>query len=164
MSTPDIKIKLGMTVKDAATGFQGVCNLITEQLNGNFLIAIQPVAKEDNTMSEAMFFDYHMVDIVDKGVSERALPLVESPIMPGMEVRDIPTGFLGTVTSRTWYLNGCFRVKVESKVSKDNEVKHDYFEHERLEVIPPKKSDEPKPEVKQTKAGGPITKVPKGLR
>lgn len=54
----------------------------------------------------------------------------------GEKVKDIITGWKGTVTARIEYLNGCLQYCVESKVDKEGKMKKaPYIDEGQLELI-----------------------------
>jgi hypothetical protein len=54
----------------------------------------------------------------------------------GSKVRDTITGFEGIATGRSQFLNGCVSVCVtRSEVTKDGEVKLEWFDEQRIEVV-----------------------------
>ncbi len=54
----------------------------------------------------------------------------------GSKVKDKVTGFVGIVTSRTEYLNGCVRCSVTPKVKKDNKIiEAEWVDEMQLEVV-----------------------------
>jgi hypothetical protein len=109
MKGKQMEIKLGQTVEDASCGFRGIAIQRVEQLNGNIQIAIQPPCGEDKgAYPNAMFVDYHFVNVLDDGVSDRTTPVNEAkPIPLGSTARDKATGFSGVVIERIEYMNGC---------------------------------------------------------
>jgi len=53
----------------------------------------------------------------------------------GEKVKDIITGWKGTVTARIEYLNGCLQYCVESKVDKEGKIKKaPYIDEGQLEL------------------------------
>lgn len=54
----------------------------------------------------------------------------------GSKVKDVVTGFEGTVTARVKYMNGCIQYCVEPKVDKEGKkLKHEYVDFNQLKVI-----------------------------
>lgn len=100
---------LGKLVKDATSGFEGIAIQTMEMLNGNVQIGIQPQLKEpSDKYPDAMFIDYHMIDVIGDGISARVTK-VPSPttIKLGQRIKDIATEFSGIAESKATYLNGC---------------------------------------------------------
>ena len=62
-------IELGDTVKDPITGFVGVAVARTEFLYSCNLITVQPIAYEENSMSESCYFDEPQLEIICKKTS-----------------------------------------------------------------------------------------------
>lgn len=164
-----IDIKLGSTVRDAITGFTGIATQRCDHLNGNVQYAIQPPGKDDGSYPDAMFLDYHTLDVIDEGVSERGTPVAETEIVLGQKVRDKATGFTGIATMKNSYLNGCVHFGVQPEIRKEsllNEVPNaSWIDHSRLEVVSDGlNADTPKTvEVKPRPPGGPAMKVPRGF-
>lgn len=168
-----IDIELGSTVRDAITGFTGIVTQRCDHLNGNVQYAIQPEGKDGN-YPDAMFLDYHTLDVIDEGVSDRATPIAETGIVLGQRVRDKATGFVGIATMKNSYLNGCVHFGVLPEARKEsllNEVPNaSWIDHNRLEVVndglnaaaPKTVKIEDSIEVKPRPPGGPAMKAPRG--
>lgn len=74
-------------------------------------------------------------------------------IQLGDKVRDIVTGFTGTVVNKTEFLNGCVQYGVIPKCGKDNKAPEEVgIDEQNLEVIKPKKKKKVK---KKESNGGP---------
>lgn len=159
-------IKLGRTVRDAITGFTGIATQRCDHLSGNVQYAIQPQGKDDSSYPDAMFLDYHTLDVVDEGLSDRATPVADTEIVLGQKVRDKATGFVGIATMKTSYLNGCVHFGVLPEVRKESLLNEapapSWISHDRLEVVSDGlNSDTLKTvEVKQRPHGGPAMRVP----
>ncbi len=62
----------------------------------------------------------------------------KTEIQLGMEVKDLVSGFVGIVTAKTQYLNGCVRFTVEPKAQKDGTVPASlWFDEQQLVVLKP---------------------------
>ena len=73
----------------------------------------------------------------------------------GDKVKCKVTGFVGTVSARTEFLNGCVQYEIIPKVSKDNKILDGVsIDEQNLEVIMTKKNKSKKKE-----NGGPMRKV-----
>jgi hypothetical protein len=150
-----MEIKLGQTVRDAVTGFTGIAIQRRENLNGNVQFAVQPKQKDgEQTMPDAQFIDFHMLEYVDDGVSARVTPPTAQPIELGSKVRDKATGFEGIATSRATFLNGCIWYDVMPKKRTemfDSNADASFIDGTRLEVCrsghlipePPKPTSRP---------------------
>lgn len=158
-----MKIKLGQTVRDVVSGFQGIAVQTLEQMNGNVQIAIQPAAKEGETAyPEAVYLDHHMLDVLDAGVSARATPVIKTDIKLGETVKDNASGFEGIAIEKATYLNGCVRFGVMPK-HKTTGLLNDltglsWISVERLEVLGAGVSKKIKP-VTDKPPGGPSSRV-----
>lgn len=169
-----IDIALGSTVRDAITGFTGIATQRCDHLNGNVQYAIQPQGKEDGSYPDAMFLDYHTLDIVGPGVSDRATPISDTEIVLGQKVRDKATGFVGIATMKNSYLNGCVHFGVLPEIRKEALLNENpapsWIDHNRLEVVSDGLiADAPKTievkdeiQVKPRPPGGPAMKAPRG--
>lgn len=174
------EIKLGSTLRDAISGFTGIAIQKCEFLNGNVQYGLQPKSKEGDAYPEAMFIDYHTLDVVDEGVSARSTPEVETEIRLGQKVKDKASGFTGIATMKATYINGCvsFGVVPEHRAStgdKNAAPPPSFIDHGRLEVVSEGLNtapvgDAPKTveikdniEVKPRPPGGPAMKVPRGF-
>ena len=74
----------------------------------------------------------------------------------GDEVIDTVSGFKGVVTSKTEFLNGCFRYGVQPRVDKEGKLPEAFnFDEPQLELVKAKKVKEgPK------NTGGPVLRSP----
>ncbi len=68
-------------------------------------------------------------------------------------VKDQITGFAGTITARTEYLNGCLQYCVKpTKLKKDGTMPEaEWFDEQQLDLVKPKRAAKKK----TTKPGGP---------
>lgn len=159
-------IKLGMTLRDATSGFTGIAIQKTENLAGNIQYAIQPQTKDDK-YPDAMFIDHHMLDYVDDGVSARVTEVTEvDKFKLGERVKDKISGFEGIAVAKATYLNGCVSFVVIPKVSSGtlfNEVpRENYLSSGRLERIDAGVLNEvtpPPPAASGKVPGGPAQRV-----
>jgi hypothetical protein len=160
---------LGKTVKDLTSGFSGVCIQTLENLAGNIQLAIQPKCAEGATdMPDAMFIDWHLVEIVDEGLSSRVTPVPNPSTIPlGAEVIDKVTKVKGIATAKATYINGCEAFSLESEASKnDKGGKPPVYWHSALRLEQTKKQPVEVARAAPTPAapkapGGPASKVPR---
>lgn len=116
-------IKLGNIVKDAVTGYTGIAYNKTFYMNGNVQFLVQPEAK-DNIYPDAISLDWHTLDVVSEGVAARAPEMTQDRnIELGTEVECMITGFKGTATMKTYYLNGCIAYLVQAKYNQSDKDK-----------------------------------------
>ena len=81
---------------------------------------------------------------------------MKTKIQLGDKVKDKVTGFVGVVTCRAEYLNGCVRYIVLPKVVKDNKIPEEVeIDEQSLEVI--KKGPNHKEEPESN--GGPMKRI-----
>lgn len=66
-----MKVKLGNTVRDIVSGFQGIATSKVEYLNGCIQFGIMAKAK-DNKKPDAVYIDEGQLVFVDEGVSVAA--------------------------------------------------------------------------------------------
>lgn len=161
---------LGCTVRDLITGFTGIVIQRRDMLNGNVQYAVQPKNKDgENNLPDAHFFDFHMIEEVDKGVSDKVMEPTHPGFVLGIKVRDKATGLEGTLINRGTFLNGCvfYDVMPEKKGTLlDGSPALEFIDATRLEevkakskpIVPPVSDDEPvQGSTKRT--GGPTSKV-----
>lgn len=164
---PDIK--LGSEVCDAITGFTGIVTQRCDHMNGNIQYAVQPKSFEGANYPEAMFIDYHTLDVIGVGVSERAAVADVPTIVLGQRVRDRASGFTGIATMKSTYINGCVSFGVMPEVRKEALLQEapqpSWIDHNRLEVVNDgliaDKPKTPESEVAKKPSGGPAMKVPR---
>lgn len=156
------KIKLGQTVRDLTSGFNGIAISRLDQMNGNVRYAIQPAQKEGEvSMPEAMYVDHHLLEVVDDGISAKVIaPVVLPPALQvlGIEVMDDVTEFQGIATQKSTYMNGCVSFEVLSKDQKKRGCESQWVDYARLTVLSPgvsSKAVEPSDEA----PGGPAMRV-----
>lgn len=165
------RIKLGNTVRDAASGFTGVAIHSEHQTNGNVRYGIQPKCKEDESgaLPEIIMMDHNLLDVVDDGIAERAVPLAEIKFKIGEDVRCKLSNFQGTISGYNLYMNGCIHYRLTEKVSKGlfgksaTTIMEHMVEQELLEKVGenPKVVDTRKEVEKAEKVppGGPSTRI-----
>lgn len=154
---------LGKRVKDSITGFTGIVTQILHKANGNVQYGIQPVG-DGNTYPDAMFIDYHTIEIVDDGVADKVTPITNpTTIKIGDEIQDKITKYRGIVTEIAIHLNGCQFLLTESLVDKANKRSFDWISVDRVVVIKSQKvSLTPTPKELNTEPkvpGGPGNKI-----
>lgn len=122
ISQAPTKFRLGQTLRDVVSGFEGLAIQMSENINGNIQFALQPKKKADaEGYPDAMFIDHHMLEFVDDGVSDRVTEAVDmNDIILGAKVQDIATGFKGVAIEKATYMNGCIGYAVLPKMDKKN--------------------------------------------
>lgn len=153
---PDIK--LGQEVRDVVCGLQGIVTGIAVALHGNTRVSIQPPML-DGKVSEPEWVDDVGVEVVDAiAQTGRAVTIVhDSAALLGKKVRDLVTGFEGTVISAAMYLNGCLRHEVEPTFRPDIDADLNVsrmFDAGRLMEV----GGAAPVAVQQTRTGGPRTR------
>lgn len=102
-----LKIQLGDKVRDAISGIEGITTVRMVEKNGNVRFGVQPKAPEGATsLPEAMFYDYHSLEVVEPGVIPRTDP-VDEILKPGSVVVENAFRFEATVVSSAVHVNGC---------------------------------------------------------
>ena len=152
-----MEIKLGQTVKDLTTNLVGTAVNKIAYMNGNTQFCLQPKG-DGNTVPDAYSVDYHLLEVVDEGISARAIKSVEDKNIPlGSTVKCLVTGITGITTMKTFYLNGCISYLVEQKESLMNKPKTDWVDQAKLVIVDKGITDvykEPKPNSDGVKTGG----------
>lgn len=158
---PNIPLALGVTVRDRVTGLTGTVAHKAEMLTGNIQWAIQPRG-DGERVPEAMMVDFHLLEVLDEGVS-KLLPPVDDTVVVllGEEVEDILTGMKGVPIDKITFMNGCVyfwvQPKMDQKTSKIPESK--LIPHGRLKTVGKGLS---KPEPTPPAAAAPPKKPPGG--
>lgn len=127
MTTPNIdkSIRLGITVRDLSTGFTGIIASKVELMNGNVQYAVQPKLSSEAKPGEfpdSMNIDFHTLDYVDAGLSDRVTNPGPVTINLGDKVRDTVTGAEGITVNRITFMNGCIYYNVQQPAEKDKQT------------------------------------------
>lgn len=152
-----MEIKLGSTVRDKVSGFQGTAESRFEYLSGTVQYGVQAKVKEDGTLPDLMAFDVQRLEVLDEGITfEEVADAKEIPL--GHKARDIVTGYEGTVTTRVDMINGCVQYGLKRPVGPDGKMPEAAFiDSQQLEEL----DEEPVTVV--SRPGG-STRLPKNLR
>ncbi len=137
MST--VSIKLGSTVECAASGVRGYAVAVSEMFNGNLRYSVQPHSEDGDKMLDAWDIDQQILIVVDDGISERATTPPSHELQVGMQVRDVLSGFEGSISTITTHINGCVMCVVIPKVKEASLLNEapsgSFLPVERLEQI-----------------------------
>lgn len=176
-------IRLGSTVRDMVSGFNGIACAKTDVLNGNVQIGIQPKVGESNQFPESLCFDIQTVEVIDAGLSDKCTDPDPTALAfdLGTKVRDMVTGVEGILTSRTVFLNGCVQYGIRPRAghySKEFEsglyVDWNHIERVGAGILPKiaqskkaglfdrlfsKDKPKPTPEPEKRITGGPVTRL-----
>lgn len=155
-----LAIKMGHTVRDLISGFEGTVVTKVEFMTGNVQFGIQPKCEPGaKAMPDAMGIDSHMLDVVDEGLSAKAIPPAHTDIELGWKVRDRATGFEGIAVQKHTFFNGCVYFQVIPPVKKGTLINENppmsFIEHARLEKV----ADGLVEKVMKATVGGPSTRV-----
>lgn len=159
-------IKLGMIVRDPATGLTGVANMKSQLISGTIQIAIVPEG-DGKTMPDGHFIDDFMLEYVGEGVSKKAP--TEDPNAKfglGVELEDTISGFKGLAVERTTYLNGCVHYTLQSRERKKSIIlklisepaRAQHFDYKRLKQVGLGVSEQFKPKKVAVVAAAPVVK------
>jgi hypothetical protein len=81
------------------------------------------------------------------------------PLKLGLKARDRITGFTGTLTSRTEFLNGCVRYTITPPLDKDGKFVDDrWFDEQQIELL--EVVEEATEKVERRATGGPASSSP----
>lgn len=159
------EIALGSRIRDILSGVEGMAMSRTDCLNGNVRYALQPKSENGVSLPDAFDFDYHNLEVIDPGVSHRAVTPPEVNIRLGDRVRDIVSGYEGIATAKLTHLNGCVYFSVvppkSEKAMFTEAPGGSSMPHERLRVCKTGGlADEfSKAPATERPTGGPTTKV-----
>lgn len=137
-------------LRDTVTGFEGTVVAIVDYASRGTQYGLQPKCK-DNLIPDVQAIDEAQLELV-KAAGEKRTPFAESTFNNGDKVRDKVTGFKGTITARTEYLNGCIHYSVTPRVHERKIIRTERFAQADLEIL----QANPKPAA-DTKTGGPRT-------
>lgn len=107
-------IKLGTECVDTATGLMGTLTLAQIGLDGKVEYAFQPPGLQPENGQPIKGLWIEPIRIQER----ETLPTKEVDVpmeILGTEVRDRPTGFMGTAVCFFMHINGCFHVNVQPK-------------------------------------------------
>lgn len=143
-------MKLGQTVKDKITGFEGIVDCISVWMHGTDRIEVQPRELKDGQPQMSHSFDDTQVEIIDETQLVKAEVPKERFTM-GDKLTDPITDFEGVYTGRATHLNGCARVFIVSKQNKEGKIITKWIDEPQVELV---KEKVIKPGSKKT--GGPL--------
>lgn len=111
--------RLGLLVRDSASGFEGVTTIKIEQMNGNVQFAVQPKGAADK-MIDANCLDFHLLEEVGPGLSNRATKAVHASLKLGERAYDHVSGYAGVVVEKWTFLNGCIYFSIQGGKGRHN--------------------------------------------
>lgn len=103
------QLLLGKTLCDAITGFTGVATTYTQFDNGTEQYGLQPTVDSTGKLPEPYYVDAPTLSVVEGERSVQAATPDEKEFdnLLGTAVKDKVSGFTGTSTRRTVFINGC---------------------------------------------------------
>ena len=132
MKTPE-PFKLGDTLRDAVSGYQGIAVNRTDFLTGNQQFTLErpfdPKVKDGSV--DTRVFDSVQLDYTCPGFSG-AVAEPEVAIKLGEKVKCIITGHTGIAVRKVAFLNGCVYFTVVSPSDKTGKSLEDFIEHKCL--------------------------------
>ena len=144
-------IKLGQTVRDVVTGFEGIVVCRADYLHGCTRIDVQPVIYKDGKVPDSVSFDEPQLKITKKTLVMRAKK-PKQLIKLGQKIVDPVSGFEGVTIGRAVYLNGCARICVIPKHVDGKEYRNGtWFDEPQVKIFKAKR---------QVKQGSKITGGP----
>jgi hypothetical protein len=160
-------IKLGMKVRDPASGLIGIAGHRTELISGTVQFAIQPEG-DGKSVPNSYYVDDFLLEYVDDGISAKCPTPAPADYPLGVELKDTITGFTGIAVERCTYLNGCIHYTLQPEETKKSAIagllgetaRATHFDYKRLKPTKAgqKAIDKLKPEEKTFKrspTGGP---------
>lgn len=136
------KVKLGDTVRDVVTGFEGTTVAVAKYMYGCIQYKVQPKCKEGN-YTKAEWLDEPQLEVIQEGSTTKEL---EFEFDFGDEVTDIVTGFKGKVVCKINYLYDGIRYEVQPECDKNEFKDGKWIPEGRLEVVNKiEDTEEPKP-------------------
>jgi hypothetical protein len=129
-----MSIKLGSKVKDIYTGFSGILTSHTEWLYGCARVNVESTELDkEGKIIPSEVFDEQRISVIEEGT----LLVKKTPIPLGSKVKDIHTGFTGTLVAYTEWLYGCPRLTIEPQdLDKDGKVQNSYwFDAARVTLV-----------------------------
>jgi len=128
-------VKLGQTVKDLVTGFEGVAVCRADYLHGMPRVDVQPPIKKDGSVPDEHAFDESQLVIIKKTPMMKILK-AKQLIKLGQKVIDPVTDYQGIAFGRAVYLNGCSRICVASKHKEGEKYKSGvWFDEPQLKIV-----------------------------
>jgi hypothetical protein len=166
------EVNLGDLVEDQISGLKGIAISKMFESTGNLRIGLQPRALEGATsLPEALFYDFHCLKVLEKGVLKATPPNVEVYSV-GDSVIDTAFHYEAVVKNVSTHLNGCVFynvVPVHPKDMLDLGIKGPEFFHGfTLRSDRVRRKSKPGPETKpaakfapasKESTGGPVTRV-----
>jgi len=126
--------QLGQQVKDIITGFSGVVVAKTRYLHGVCRASVQPRDLKDGGIQKEQDFDLNQLSIVDEEIVH-IVPENDPVVSMGDKVYCSMTEFQGIVWAICTYINGCRRMGVAPKVTKDNKIENQWFDEGQLRIL-----------------------------
>lgn len=154
------EIKLGSTVIDLQSGYEGTATARVELFSGNVQYTVTPKAKKGSEkFPEQVNFDANTLKVKGKGISDLAQEPQPTSINIGDEVECILSGFKGVASMKSTFMNGCvyFDVLKPENAAKKAAAESMFISSTRLKVVKAKKVTPIKASPKAP--GGPNTRA-----
>lgn len=140
----------GHKVKDKVSGIVGIVENRIESAYSGPRLGIQPPVKADGTLPDPIYIDEVQAELFEvKRIIEIDVPKPKFAF--GQKIKDTVTGFVGTITLRAVYINGCRKYFAEGPALKGKQSLCEWFSEER--IIPVGKKLRLPKEDKHTRAG-----------
>lgn len=141
-------LRIGVTVREMVTGFEGTVTRKMENLSGFTQWCVTPPSV-DNTYPDGTFLDPHTLEVTGEGVANLLTPPEESPELKlGAKVKDKYSDFTGFIVSRIYEMNGCMQLVVSSPQLQDGKIVCEGMSANSLVVV-----EEPKVETTPKRTG-----------
>lgn len=159
-----MKFNLGTTLRDRASGFEGIATGRVDFLTGNVQYNLQPPAK-DGALPDPIGIDAHQLEQVAEGKTISYVPAPKDVgVVLGEKYEDIVSGIEGIAVRMTTFLNGCVYVSLQHRGAGDREkeLQEHFIEWKRLKrkSAGVTKALESKTTTGREPPGGPNTRVP----
>lgn len=129
-------VKLGSTVKDMISGFEGIVIARSEWLYGCNRLIVESKRLKDGKPTEGQWFDEQRIETIEEGTLSCDKPR-ECAVKLGNKVHDNLTGFEGVAVAKTIWSSGAVTISVEPTELQENgqPITSQAFDVHRLEII-----------------------------
>jgi len=129
-------IKLGSTVKDMISGFEGVAIARSEWLYGCNRIVVESNRLKDGKPTDGQWFDEQRIETIEENTILCDEPK-DCAVQLGNKVKDSLTGFQGVAIAKTVWSSGAVTISVEPTKLQENgqPIDSQAFDVYRLEIV-----------------------------